>query len=129
MKRHIIIIVVSAILIGLMIFEQIYIRNTLDELREQTLYLYSEIHSQEIINTEDLIFSVEKLDSYWKTKENFLCLTINHKDMEKIGEQITKLITYINQNNKEDAEYEVELLKYFVEGNEHIMIANFQNIW
>lgn len=129
MKRHIIIIVVSVILIGLMIFEQIYIRNTLNELRDQTLYLYSEIHTQENINTEDLIFSVEKLDDYWKTKENFLCLTINHKDMEKIGEQITKLITYINQNNKEDAEYEVELLKYYVEGNEHVMIANFQNIW
>lgn len=112
-----------------MVAEQIFVNKTLNDMKTQTYNLYEEILSQENVNTPTIVANAEKLDKYWKEREEILCLIINHKDIEKFGEQVTKVITCVTQNKKDEAEYEVELLKYYVEGYEHVMCASFQNIW
>lgn len=129
MKRILIIILITIILLTGIIWEQIYINDSLNGLKNRTTNVYELITTNQTINTENIIDHVEELDEFWKDRENWLCLVINHKDMEKVGEQITKLTSLTRQNSKEDAEYEVELLKYYVEGYEHIMNLTFQNIW
>jgi hypothetical protein len=48
--------------------------------------------------------------------------------MEKIGEQATKIKTLVLQNDKKSCTYELEILKYYVEGYKDIITCNFQNI-
>ena len=48
--------------------------------------------------------------------------------MEEAGEQISKIKTLSKQNKKEETLVEVDLLIYFSESYEHLLVPNIQNI-
>lgn len=116
-------------LIGLVVTEHIFVSDTINYLKTESISLKDEIFSSENINTDNLKIKIKTLDENWRKKENTLCLIVNHKDMEKVGEQIEKLKVLIEQDKKEEAEYEAQLLVYFVEGYEHFIAVSFQNIF
>lgn len=128
-NRTIIILIVFALLLAGVIIEQIFINTTLDSVINKTLGLQEQIENTSDINTNDIIENIENLDEYWTEKENSLCIIINHRDMEKVGEQIIKLKTYIIQNDKKNAVYEADILYFYINGFKHIMSVNFQNIF
>lgn len=130
MKTRIwIIILISLSLIGLVVAEQIFVSNTIDYMKFESNSILHTIQTSENINTAEFISQIDSLDKNWTKKENVLCLIINHKDMEKVGEQIEKLKVLVNQNKKEEAEYEAQLLVYYVDGYEHFVSVTFQNIF
>ena len=124
-----IIILITLSLIGLVIVEQIYVTNTIDFMKAQSNEILETIQTNENINSVDFINKINDLDEKWTKKESTLCLIVNHKDMEKVGEQIQKLKVLIVQNRKEEAEYEANLLVYYVDGYEHFISVTFQNIF
>lgn len=123
------IILISLSLIGLVVAEQIFVSNTIDYMKSESDSILQTIQTSENINTAEFVSQIDILDQNWTKKENILCLIINHKDMEKVGEQIQKLRVLITQNKKEEAEYEAELLVYYVDGYEHFVSVTFQNIF
>lgn len=130
MKARIWLIIFLAVaLIGLVVTEHIFVTDTINYLKTESQSIKNEIFSSDNINSEELKYRIKMLDENWTKKENTLCLIVNHKDMEKVGEQIEKLKVLIEQNKKQEAEYEVQLLVYFVEGYEHFIAVSFQNIF
>ena len=129
MKRIIVIILLSLILAGSLIYEQIFINDSVTLLKTKCQDVYDTIHQSININDESIIKKVSELNDFWSNRESQLCLIINHKDMEKVGEQIVKVLTLCKQNDTKQAIYEVDLLKYYTEGYEHIIKVTFQNIW
>ena len=130
MKTRITIIIMLAIgLIGMVIAEQLYVADTLKYMHTETDIIKKAIFENDDINSAFLIEKINALDENWKQRENVLCLVVNHKDMEKVGEQIEKLKVLIPQNKKEEAEYEAQLLVYYVDGYEHFISVTFQNIF
>lgn len=128
-SRIFIILSILLVLIGLVVAEQIYVSHVINFMKTETQLIKQEIFENEDINNEFLIEKINTLDEKWKQHENILCLVVNHKDMEKVGEQIQKLLVLIPQNKKEEAEYEAQLLTYFVDGYEHFISVTFQNIF
>lgn len=130
MKARITIIILLALgLVGMVIAEQIYVADTLKYMQNETEQIKTTIFENENINTSFLIDKINLLDENWKKRENILCFIVNHKDMENVGEQIQKLKVLISQNKKEEAEYEAQLLVYYVDGYEHFIAVTFQNIF
>lgn len=130
MKARIwIIILITLGLIGLVVAEQIYVNNTIEYMTTSSMEIYDYIQQNDTINTNELIQKIDTLDTNWTEKENTLCLIVNHRDMEKVGEQIQKLKVLIRQNKKQEAEYEAQLLVYYVDGYEHFIAVTFQNIF
>lgn len=130
MKARIwIIILITLGLIGLVVVEQIYVNNTIEYMTTSSMEIYDYIQQNETINTDELIEKIDSLDTNWTEKENTLCLIVNHRDMEKVGEQIQKLKVLIRQNKKQEAEFEAKLLVYYVDGYEHFIAVTFQNIF
>ena len=129
MKRYFIIIVLSLLIVGLIIWEQIFISNCLTVLKEKTTTIYNQIQTSENVNTKEILNNIEQLDVFWKEKEHWLYLVINYKDMERTGEQITRLKTLSLQNDKKYAQQDAALLKYFVENYDNVMRIAFHNIW
>lgn len=123
------IIFITLSLIALVVVEQIYVFHTIEYMNSATSEIYDYIKQNEDINTPELIEKINVLDEKWTKKENILCLVVNHRDMEKVGEQIQKLKVLIPQNKKEEAEFEAELLVYYVDGYEHFIAVTFQNIF
>ena len=116
-------------MIALIVAEQIFVDDTLnntiikiDELRQQ-------IEVLEKIDTPELKTMIDDLDEFWISREQWLCLSINHNELNKMGEQIKKVKVYIEQNNKDDCVYEVDVLAFYAESYKHVLQLNIQNIF
>lgn len=129
MKRIIIILGLALILFGALVFEQVFINDSVNTLKSKCQEVYEIINSNQVIDDELTIQKVTDLNNFWTERESQLCIVINHKDMEKVGEQITKVLSLCKQNDVKQAINEVDLLKYYTEGYEHIIKVTFQNIW
>lgn len=129
MKKVVSVIIVSLLLVAMVIVEQIFVQNTLDLLIEQSQNLNSVIETVENINTNQLNESIQKLDEFWTEKEKLLCLSINHNDLNKVGEQIKKVKMYISQNKKDECLVEIETLIFYANSYKHVMEIDPQNIF
>ena len=128
MKRWLIVLIVSILLGGLVTFSEIYVNQTLNTVLTDMRSLQINLTQSEDINTSDNLKISTKINDYWQEREKIICLGYNHKDMEKIGEQVTKIKTLVLQNDKKACAYELEILKYYVEGYKDIITCNFQNV-
>ncbi len=128
MKRWLIVVIVAILLSLTVVFSEIYVSNTLNNILLNISVLQNKIENLEDINSQETILLSTTLDEYWKKREKVICLAYNHKDMEKIGEQATKIKMLVLQNDKKACEYELQILKYYVEGYKDVITCNFQNI-
>lgn len=126
-KRIIIIIVLFVTLIGLATFEVIAVNNLITNLEEMATNLQGEItYNKE--NVETTLTSVKKVKNYWDGFEDDLCLMFNHKDLSTITDTLSRLYSYVGNNDYDNAIAEVNLLKEYAEKNRHIMGFNIQNL-
>ena len=129
MKKIISVLVISALLLTAVVLEQVFVQNTLNTLLVKIETFDTEISKVADINTKALVDISTELDQYWTEKEKVLCLSINHNDLNKVGEQIKKIVVYVNQNNKDDCIYELEILKFYAKSYKHVMEINPQNVF
>ena len=86
------------------------------------------IRQSENANDEIVKNKIKDLDEFWTITENYFCLVVNHINMEEAGEQLTKIKTLSELNKKEELLVEVDLLIYFSDSYEHIIVPHIQNI-
>ena len=115
-------------LLTAVILEQVFVQNTLDTLLAKIDTFDAEIQKVSDINSQTLLNLGKDLDEYWTEKEKILCLSINHNDLNKVGEQIKKIVVYVDQNNKDDCIYELEILKFYAKSYKHAMEITPQNL-
>lgn len=129
MKRWLIVLIVTVLLSGLVTFSEVYVNQTLNTVLYDISLLQTNLSlSENNINTNENLEISSRINDYWGRREKIICLGYNHKDMEKIGEQATKINTLVLQNDKKACTYELEILKYYVEGYKDIITCNFQNV-
>lgn len=128
MKRGFLIITIFSILLGLCVFEEIYLKNNLKILYDKAENLLEIVESADDVNTELISSTIEDLDEFWKNAENYFCLVVNHINMEEAGEQISKIVSLSKLNNKDELIVEINLLIYYAESYQHIIVPNIQNI-
>ena len=128
MKKTISVLCVTAILLATIIWAQIYVETTLNYTLKQIEVLSQNISNTNLIATENILNFAKNLDDYWTEKERVLCLVINHNDLNRIGEQIKKVVIYIEQNDKDNCEYELITLKFYAESYQHVMDIKFENL-
>lgn len=128
MNKSFWVITITILLFTIVILEQIYVDNTLNLLLQKIDNMNTEISITENIKTENIINLSTDLDEFWTKKERILCLFINHNDLSKVGEQIKKVKTFIEQNSKDDCECELDVLKFYAESYRHVMEINIQNL-
>ena len=128
MKRGFIIIALFVLLIGCCIAEEVVLQTNLEKLHKKSVELKNLISQNEDVNTDEIKNLVVNLETFWNKTENFFCIVVNHINMEEAGEQVSKIKTYCEQNKKEELLVELDLLIYYSESYQHILIPNIQNI-
>ena len=127
MKRIIAIVFLFLALITLATYEVVMVDKVIVKLENQAKSLSEMVKS----NKEDLSI-VETEISYvkkdWDSKEDNLCLMFNHKDLSAITDSLTRLKSYIYNNDYDNAVAEVDLLNEYARKNRHIMGFNMQNL-
>ena len=126
-KRIIAIVFLFLALITLATYEFVMVDKVIVKLENQVTSLSEMVKS----NKEDLSI-VETEISYvkkdWDSKEDNLCLMFNHKDLSAITDSLTRLKSYIYNNDYDNAVAEVDLLNEYARKNRHIMGFNMQNL-
>ena len=126
-KRIITIATLFAILLFLAFYELFAVNSLIDNLNQQTTNLQIEIYNNKetVSNTLSL---VNETKNYWQKKETVLTLMFNHKDLSTITDTLSRLYSYVENNDYDNAIAEVNLLKQYSDKNKWIMGFNFQNI-
>ena len=126
-KRIITISALFSLLIILAFYELVAVNNLITNLNEQATNLQTEIYeNKEFVSSS--INSVKKTKEYWNKNEIVLTLMFNHKDLSAITDTLTRLFSYVENNDYDNAIAEVNLLKKYSEKNRHIMGFNLQNL-
>ncbi len=126
-KRIITISALFSLLIILAFYELVAVNNLITNLNEQATNLQTEIYeNKEFVSNS--INSVKKTKEYWNKNEIILTLMFNHKDLSTITDTLSRLYSYVENNDYDNAIAEVNLLKQYSEKNKWIMGFNFQNI-
>ena len=126
-KRIITISALFSLLIILAFYELVAVNNLITTLNEQATNLQTEIYeNKEFVSNS--INSVKKTKEYWNKNEIVLTLMFNHKDLSTITDTLSRLYSYVENNDFDNAIAEVNLLKQYSEKNKWIMGFNFQNI-
>ena len=127
MKRIIAIVFLFLALITLATYEVVMVDKVIVKLENQVTSLSEMVKS----NKEDLSI-VETEISYvkkdWDSKEDNLCLMFNHKDLSAITDSLTRLKSYIYNNDYDNAVAEVDLLNEYARKNRNIIGFNMQNL-
>ena len=127
MKRIIAIVFLFLALITLATYEVVMVDKVIVKLENQVTSLSEMVKSNKedssIVETE---LSYVKKD--WDSKEDNLCLMFNHKDLSAITDSLTRLKSYIYNNDYDNAVAEVDLLNEYARKNRHIMGFNMQNL-
>lgn len=126
MRRIVWVLVILASLVTIISLEQINVSDTLSGLENRIQTISTKIESLEQVS--NISEDVDELSDFWDKRESIICLTYNHKDMEKIGEQIKKLQTYVKLNDKNNSILEFNLLAFHITGYEHLVVTSFQNV-
>ena len=115
MKKTISVLAVTIILIAMIVWAQVVAENTLLDTTKKIDALYQSISLTENINNDQIVNQANELDKFWEKKERLLSLIMNHNDLNRIGEQIKKVVVYINQNDKKNCEYEIVTLQFYMQ--------------
>ena len=127
MKRIIIIVILFVSLIGLATYEVISVDNIITSLDTMVEKLQVDITDNKN-NVSEISTSAKQVQTYWNNHEENLCLMFNHKDLSAITDTLTRLYSYVENNDYDNAIAEVNLLKKYSEKNRHIMGFNLQNL-
>ena len=129
MKKIIVVLVITSILIATVILEQVFVQSTLNSLIEQINIFETAISQTEDINTTKINILIDNIDVFWTEKEQLLCLSINHNDLNQVGEEIKRVKAYVKQNDKKECMIELEALIFFANSYKHVMEITPQNFF
>lgn len=127
MKKIYSILLLLVVLILAITLEQINLTKTLSVLNSKVDNLL-EVSSNYTSDLNELTPLIDDIEGYWKNQEKTIHLTYNYKDVEKIGEQISRVKSNITVNNKENMYIELKILSLQIQGFEHLVSITFQNI-
>lgn len=128
MKRGFLIIFIFSILLGLCVLEEVYLKNNLEILYTKAENLLITVQNQDDVNNDIVISEIKDINKFWEKTEGYFCLVVNHINMEEAGEQLSKITSLANLNKKEELIVEINLLIYYAESYQHIIVPNIQNI-
>lgn len=127
MNKGIAVIIISILLVIGSVYELILVTSSIDEVVTKSNDIIVKLNSGD--TTENVLSELDDLFVFWNDRERVMCLFINHRDMEKVGEYMQKARSYLQESDEEKALEEIKLLSYQINMFKHQSEFNAQNIF
>lgn len=75
-----------------------------------------------------VVMEVDNLEFSWLEDESLMCYLVNHKSIQEIGQEISKLKLYITMDDVEAFKVSLSTIRGYCHSYLHFMGANFHNI-
>ena len=113
--RVIILFAMLALLVGTVVWEQVYIDNTVNKLQELSGDLYANLEQENLTESKAL---ANEVHNYWNERQTIITLLVDFRDIEQLGRQSSYIISYLDDEDFELARSEcqqfIHLLENFV---------------
>ena len=122
------ILVILAILITVCVVENSLVSSSLSLVDDYCYEIEVAIEENDGIKNSDVCTLVDNLEYSWFANEWKLCYVVNHKSIQEIGVEISRLKSYIEEGDEKEFRASLELIKLYREQYEHFMGASLHNI-
>ena len=129
MKKAIHIAIIILFLIAMCTTEQIISQTFLRDTKSKVDELFEISSLSETVNTEEICAKTNELEEFWRKRESVLCTFINHREIEEIGVEISKLKSAVKEDEKHVYLESIMLIQFYLKSYQHVLGINFQSIF
>ena len=130
MKKFISVLIILIAVVGVCIFEEIYLNNFKKEFLEKADNVYTIISNNESnINNDNINSSCENLYNYWNNSKRNICYFANYEKIKGIDESFIKLKTAIKNNDKALAMENIAVISNTDKFFEYMVGFNINNLF
>ena len=113
-KKWIAMIVIATIIVALCVFENVYIQNSFEYLQNELTVVESMFNEDKSnIDREENISYLTALHERWREKTKILKMVVWHTGMKEVEINMSRIQSYAEQNNYEEAVVELGALQDF----------------
>ena len=130
MSRWIATICILLLIIGAVIWEQVYVNQTFQNLETQINALIVSVEScgDETADTDENKQKIAEIEKYWLKREKALCYLVKHTETFQISDAIIYAKNFIEFGNKEEVMSALHKLVYLVKVHSYNMGTSLENI-
>ncbi len=130
MSRWIATICILLIIIGAVIWEQVYVNQTFQHLETQINALITSVEAcgDEDADTDENKQKIAEIEKYWLKREKALCYLVKHTETFQISDAIIYAKNFIDFGNKEEVMSALRKLSYLVKVHNYNMGTSLENI-
>jgi len=126
---HIInLIIITLILVFICVIEEWTVSSSLMDIQNRCFSIEKIIEEENTLKSPAVVLALDNLEYRWNEEESKLCYMVNHKNVQEIGQEITKAKQYITEDNIEEFKVSIELIKFYCHSYLHFMGANIHNV-
>ena len=125
MKRLILAVAVVLLIVGVGVFEQLYI----DKLYTKTKAQAQEVKKQIEITVEGALPAAEELKKDWLKNRSFLEAVTPHNETKEMILRIAELIGYVEAKDDKSALATVEIILEMCDNTPHILAFHWEHIF
>ena len=122
------IIIIFLFLISICIVEDLVVTNGVKEVNEDCMAIEEIVDHMDDLRTMEVVMAVENLEYNWKRNESAMCYLVNHKSIQEIGLEISKLKGYLENNESNDFMSSLDAIKFYSHSYLHFMGASLHNV-
>ena len=122
------IIIIFLFLIGICILEDAVVTNGVREVNIDCMAIEELVEHMEDVRTMEVVMAVENLEYSWKKNESMMCYLVNHRSIQEIGVEISKLKGFLENNELNDFKSSLDAIKFYSHSYLHQMGASLHNI-
>ena len=115
-------------LIGICIFEDVVVTTSVKIVNEDCMKIEEMVEGLKDIRTMEIVMAVENLEYAWTKNEGNMCYLVNHKSIQEIGVEISKLKGFLENNELNDFKSSLDAIKFYSHSYLHFMGASLHNI-
>lgn len=124
-KKFVAIIVLMFVLGGIVIFEQIYVDNSMATMQQNIVTLEEYLEQEKLDESKTL---AKKIKDTWSEQETIICLFVDYRDIETIAKQAELVEAHLENQDFELARVECGALKLAVNNFSNMVSINWHNI-
>lgn len=116
------------LLAGICWIEEGVVASSLKSVQNQCFEIEKMIEEKKSVKDMEFVMAVENLEYSWVKHEIKLCYMVNHKNIQEIGQEISKIKMYIASDDIDALKVSTQSLRMYCHAYLHFMGANLKNI-
>ncbi len=121
-------ILIVLLLIGICVCEEVIVSNSLKDIQSKCYEIENVLSELDDLKNMNITMKIDNLEYVWTEDEKAMCLLVNHKNIQEIGQEIAKLKLYIASNDIDAFRVSIEEIKFYCHSYLHFMGANLHNV-